>query len=472
MKILVSKGKPEDDLRLSAKKIISTGQKIMLIILLLGTACGLVFEQHLTAIVFVTFAMVFWLIFVGFKIRLWIASRSYDFNQSGKLININDPNLPIYTIFVPLYKEAEMVEHIISWINKLTYPKSKLQVMLLLESDDEITWQKVNSLDLPFYIEPISVPDGGPRTKPNALNVGLELARGEYCVIYDAEDQPEPDQLLRSVSMFRQLPSDFVCIQARLAFWNEKSNILTRFYWAEYITHFQWNLVGLSALGLIPPLGGTSNHFVTSKVYEVGGWDPYNVTEDADMAAALAYRGYKIGMLDSTTHEEATANIRTADRQRRRWIKGYAQTGLVYTRHPIKIIKNMGLKNWFCFNLLMLGTMISLILNPIFWGITIVYFVTRASIIEQLFPLPLYYSGILLMIVGNLVLFYQLVTACLEKKGYSSVKYMIFAPLWWLFTSWSAYAALVELIIRPHHWHKTQHGHDVNKEIILREQNA
>jgi cellulose synthase/poly-beta-1,6-N-acetylglucosamine synthase-like glycosyltransferase len=169
-------------------------------------------------------------------------------------------------------------------------------------------------------------------------------------------------------------------------------------------------------------------------------------------------------MLDSTTWEEATARLRHADLQRRRWLKGYAQTGLVYTRHPRDAIRRMGLVRWLFFVLIMLGTPISLLLSPIFWGTTVAYFLTHSTTITHLFPPPLYYLGTAIMVLGNVALFQQLVAACLKRGGYGCVKYMALVPAWWLFTSWSAYAMLFELVRRPHHWHKTKHGHDLSRE--------
>jgi len=457
----------------TAESVLSRGQIILLLLALAGAIYGAVTNWHESSIIAIACIMVFWIFFVGFQVLCCKVAIMHHIPVTS-LVDINDPKLPSYSILIALYHEVKMLQHLVEAISNLQYDKSKLQVLLLLEEDDEETWSAVNNTTLPSYFSAVSIPSGGPRTKPNALNYGLKLATGEICVIYDAEDRPQSDQLLKAVASFRHQPARIACLQAQLRFWNECSTIITRFYWAEYVIHFERRLAGLAKLGCTPPLGGTSNHFVTAILREIGGWDSFNVTEDADIAARLACYGYSIAMLDSVTWEEATANIRKADRQRRRWFKGYAQTGLVYTRRPISTSRQMGLKNWFFFNLIMLGTPLSTILSPIFWAATVIYFVTRTTIIQQLFPLPLYYMGIILMIVGNLQLFYLMVDACMDQErkqnpevdGYSSVKYMLLIPLWWAFTSWSAYISVFELIISPHHWHKTEHGHDLEKEQL------
>jgi glycosyltransferase XagB len=465
--------------RQTAEHILTARQAGLIGFLVAVFAMGLCLDAHDTLIAAIGAAMIFWVLFVGLRIALWIAAGTFRYPAVSPA-EVTDRTLPRYSILVPLHNEAKMLPSLVEAITRLLYPNRKLQVLLLLEADDDETWAALRRLRLPASFKAIEVPPGGPRTKPNALNVGLALATGELCVIYDAEDRPEPDQLLKAVSSFRTAPPEVACLQARLAFWNGTSSWVTRFYWAEYVTHFEWMLAGAARLRLVPPLGGTSNHFRTETLREmaidahllplqdgyVGGWDPYNVTEDAELAGAFARHGYRIAMLDSTTWEEATARLHQADKQRRRWLKGYTQTGFVYTRTPRQAIRQMGFKSWFFFNLIMLGTPISLLLSPLFWGITAAYFLTRSTAIEHLFPAPIFYVGTLLMVLGNVALFEQLVAACLKRRAYGTVKYMLCAPFWWLFASWSAYAMLSELVLRPHYWHKTEHGHDLTAEEL------
>jgi len=293
---------------------------------------------------------------------------------------------------------------------------------------------------------------------------------------------------------------------------------VSSFYWAEYVTHFEAVLVGLARLRLIPPLGGTSNHFRFEALEAVsqgngvwefedndgtcvtmrGPWDPYNVTEDADLAFRLALAGYRIGMLASTTYEEAPDTLRKAKNQRSRWLQGYAQTGLVHTRHPLQGMRIVGPLRYLAFMLLILGTPVALLLNPLMWGATILYLVARldaltavSTFIDRLFPAPIYYAGIALMLAGNAILFYQkLITPIvrqertqlaagdaeqhvlgtyLSQQEYGLAFRLLFTPLWWAFTSMSAYRALRKLLIRSQRsqWDKTPHGHAMAKEAEI-----
>ena len=211
---------------------------------------------------------------------------------------------------------------------------SKLQVLLLMEADDDETIAAAKAARPPDHVRFVVVPAGGPQTKPKACNVGLALAEGEFLVIYDAEDRPEPGQLREVVARFLETPDDVVCLQARLNYFNARENLLTRMFTLEYSFWFDDMLPGLDAMRLPIPLGGTSNHFRVSALRELGGWDPYNVTEDADLGVRAAAEGKTVGIIESTTWEEACSEWKAWIRQRTRWIKGYMVTALVHMRRP------------------------------------------------------------------------------------------------------------------------------------------
>jgi hypothetical protein len=273
---------------------------------------------------------------------LWALWFSHEHQVSRTEITaLADADLPVYTILVPMYREPEVADKIMAAVTALDYPQDKLDVKLLLEEDDDLTRKKVAAVmaGMPLCVEVIvcpAVPKGQPKTKPRACNWGLDRARGEYLVIYDAEDRPEPDQLKKAVATFRKLKAAgkkrVVCLQAKLNYFNADQNYLTRFFTLEYTNWFDLFLPGLHAFRTPIPLGGTSNHFHTQILRSVGGWDSFNVTEDCDLGIRLARLGYGTEILDSTTWEEANSRAGNWLRQRSRWIKGYLQTHLVHSR--------------------------------------------------------------------------------------------------------------------------------------------
>ena len=109
--------------------------------------------------------------------------------------------------------------------------------------------------------------------------------------------------------MFRNLPLEYACLQAKLNFYNKNENILTKMFNIEYSLWFEYILKGLSLLKLPTPLGGTSNHFKTDILNKFGGWDSYNVTEDAELGIRIYSQNYKVAIRDSYTLEEAPNSL-------------------------------------------------------------------------------------------------------------------------------------------------------------------
>jgi cellulose synthase/poly-beta-1,6-N-acetylglucosamine synthase-like glycosyltransferase len=238
-----------------------------------------------------------------------------------------EADLPAYSLLVPLYREAEVVPQLLAALARLDYPADRLQVLLLVEAEDQATLGALRSCKLPCGWSTVVVPPGAPLTKPRALTFALPLAVGTLLTVYDAEDLPEVDQLRRAAARFAARP-DLVCLQARLAIDNPEAGWLAALFAVEYAVLFDVVNPGLARLGLPLLLGGTSNHFRTADLRRVDGWDPWNVTEDADLGLRLARHGMKVGVIASTTQEEAPARLQAWLRQRRRWMKGWMRLWL------------------------------------------------------------------------------------------------------------------------------------------------
>jgi cellulose synthase/poly-beta-1,6-N-acetylglucosamine synthase-like glycosyltransferase len=373
---------------------------------------------------------------------------------------------PTYTILCPLYKEWETVGQFVAGIAALDYPKNRLQVLMLLEEDDVTTVEKVRSMNLPSYFEVIVVPHAKPKTKPKACNYGMRFATGEYTVIYDAEDVPESDQLKKAIMAFELAGPKVACIQAKLNFFNATDNFLTRLFTAEYSFWFDFMLPALQSLHGPIPLGGTSNHFKTSVLRQLGLWDPFNVTEDADIGIRLFTHGYRTAILDSTTYEEANGNVRSWIKQRSRWIKGYMQTYAVHMRRPQDLIRTGGLLQFMLFNLVIAGRVTSALLNPLLWILTLSYVLFYAQIgatVQALFPPGIYYLGMLTLVFGNFLHLYSFVMGVGRRNLWHLAPWALLVPIYWMMMSVASYMAFYEFFARPHYWHKTQHGAHLNE---------
>ncbi len=412
---------------------------------------------------FVYFADVFFNLFVVLKSLKKPPEIQID---PKKIADLNDKDLPMYTVMCPLYKEAHVLPQFVEAISKMDWPKNKLDVILLLEQDDQFTIDAAKKMNLPSYVTVQVVPDSQPKTKPKACNYGLHFAKGKYLVIYDAEDVPDPLQLKKVYLAFLNSPDSVKCIQAKLNFYNPHQNLLTRFFTAEYSLWFDVVLTGLQSIETSIPLGGTSNHFRTQDLKDLEGWDSFNVTEDADLGIRLFKRGALTAIIDSITLEEANSSWTNWLRQRSRWIKGYMQTYLVHMRNPYKFFKEYG---WHAllFQLVMGGKIAFMLINPFMWLLTISYFGLYAIVgptIETFYPSIIFYMAVTSLIFGNFLFIYYYMIGAAKREHWTIIKWIFLVPIYWLLVSVAAGIALYQLIVKPHYWEKTVHGLDKMKK--------
>ncbi len=454
----------------TALTVLHDHQKIFLLGIFSGLiATGLILGLYTALVIAITFISI--LYFADLLFNFLLIFRSFHKPPEievtkEELSIINDLQLPTYSIFCPLYKEWRVLPQFVRALSNLDYPKEKLDILLLLEEDDTQTIETAKSLNLPPYFRTIIVPHSLPKTKPKALNYGLAHAYGEYTVIYDAEDIPEPDQLKKAIVAFKKVGGKVICMQAKLNFYNPRQNILTKVFTAEYSLWFDLVLTGLQSIKAPIPLGGTSNHFRTTDLKLLEGWDPFNVTEDCDLGIRLYKRGYKTAIFNSTTFEEANSNLKNWLRQRSRWIKGYIQTYLVHMRRPGEFMSDWKEPHVITFQLIVGGKIASMFINPIMWAMTVSYFILRPTIgtfIESLFPSPVFYMAVFSLIIGNFLYLYYYMIGCAKREQWDIIEYVFLVPVYWLMMSVASWMAIYQLIFKPHYWEKTHHGLHLEK---------
>jgi hypothetical protein len=372
---------------------------------------------------------------------------------------VPDDELPVYTVLLPVYHEPGIVQNLLRGIGNLDYPADRLEVLLLTEEDDTTTRQAL----LGTHFEParvVVVPAHEPKTKPAACNYGMSLPglRGELMTIYDAEDIPDPLQLRRAVVGLRRAPAGVGCLQARLCYFNERQNLLTRWFTMEYDQWFAAILPAVAQAHCVVPLGGTSCHLRADVLREVGGWDAYNVTEDADLGVRLARHGYRTLILDSITLEEANSDVINWIRQRSRWYKGYLQTSIVHMRRPRNLRRDLGLKA--VLRLINLTGLVPILsaFNFLLWSAMVVWLVARPQTITLMFPPVTYYTSLaLLAVAAPMSIFASLTTTVSLGKPYLWWAALL-VPLYWILQSVAALKALYQLVFRPSYWELTVHG--------------
>ena len=307
----------------SARIVATRRQAVVGPMLALAIGAALCFDWRATLLALSVAAAIFFI--VASALRLVAAVLvSRDAPPRGRpATGIAEADLPIYSVLVPLYREAGVAADLIAALGQMDWPAERLDIKLIVEADDAKTRQAVEAAAPGPPFEIVVVPAARPRTKPKALNFALPLARGRYVTVYDAEDRPHPGQLREAYATFeRSLPA-VACLQAPLIIDNGQASGLARFFAVEYSALFDGLLPALARLDLPVPLGGTSNHFRREALEAVGGWDPYNVTEDADLGLRLSRLGFRTKTIRLPTFEEAPTEFVPWLKQRSRWFKGW-----------------------------------------------------------------------------------------------------------------------------------------------------
>lgn len=410
----------------------------------------------LTLLYFFNSIIKIFLFFVGLKYY-----KLEDYYKKDNL-KISDNELPIYSILLPVRKEKEFVLiNLLNSVYNLEYPKDKLDVKLIVDDNDFDTVGICKKLLDKFSFELVVVPTSNVMSKPMSCNYALKSVKGKYLAIYDAEDRPEKYQLRKAIQRFSELDDKHICLQASLNFYNKYDNFITYCFSIEYSMWFDFAIKAISRFASFFPLGGTSNHFKTDKLLELGGWDGYNVTEDAELGVRIVRAGYKVSILNSITEEECTISVKAWLRQRTRWIKGFMQTFFENSilRQPIGVKSSVKLKRMF--NL----AYIDIVIYLAFIMMSFMFFISIFAVFINHFIIlglrnfdflifAIYFNCFTLffMIYGSFI-----IVAIKNKMKFNAI-YFIFSPFYWILHYIAGIRAVKSLILSPFYWAKTDHG--------------
>ena len=416
---------------------------------------GLIFIPHKTfsllAILIGTFGAIIGLL----RLAATCMPLSPEHKPSKAIQTTKDPTepWPFYTVLVPLYKEANIVPRLMKNLAEIDYPQDRIEIMMVCEADDVATIRAVqHRLTPPFKL--VSVAPSLPRTKPKALNIALAQTRGDIVTIYDAEDRPHPQQLKCAAQSLMADPA-LGAVQAPLDYYNISVNWLTRQFALEYAFLFRVWLPFLTQLGLPFPLGGTSNHIRRTALDKIGGWDAYNVTEDADLSFRLAALNYKIGYTPLPTQEEAVESWRAWQYQRARWMKGFLQTWLVHMSQPLRPGGFTGVLRFVTVQITIGSALLA--------GLVHVPFMLYLGLIGGLHMLGYNISSPSAWVWAGLGLCYGAgmlsgALAAIRLGQKKLLLHVIFMPLYWWLLFPATLQAVWEFLFAPFHWNKTEHG--------------
>lgn len=368
---------------------------------------------------------------------------------------IPDRSLPHYTIVVALKDEAAVADQLVARLSALDYPADRLTGYLIVEPGDYETRRALISARRPSWLQVLVAPPGSPTTKPRALNVGLSLARPGLLTVYDAEDEPDPGQLREAAARFHRAADDLACLQAplRIRAPGRRMGWLERQFALEYAALFEVTLPALARLRMPLPLGGTSNHFRVDVLREIGGWDPWNVTEDADLGFRLHRLGYRCGVLRLPTWESPPPSLSVWLPQRVRWLKGFMQTWGVHTRDPA----GLGLRGLAGLHLTLGAAVASAALQGLFlsWIAASVLAAGLQGVAPRLPTPDLSLAGL-----GWSVAALGMLIGAARARVQTGPWDVLSAPAYWALLSVAQAHAIWRLISQPFYWDKTPHCPD------------
>jgi len=431
----------------SASETLSPGQRRALSRLVAVIGLGGVMTPDVLAVMMGAAGFAVFAAILVFRIGVYLAGSQNRFDTPAGSPDA-EADWPVYTLLIGLKDEAETAPQLAAAIRALDYPADRLDVKLLIEAGDEATAFALRRESWPGGAELHVLPPGLPRTKPRALNYRLAKARGEFAVVYDAEDRPHPDQLKAAVRAFRAAGPDLACVQAPLV--GEGAGGWIAGQWAlEYAVQFGRILPGLAQWRLPVMLGGTSNHFRRAALEAAGGWDAWNVTEDADLGLRLARSGHRVGMIAPPTLEAPPEAFSVWLAQRSRWLKGFLQTWLVVMRRPGEAAREMGLAGFAAMQLTLGAAVLSaLVHGP--WAV----WLALSLMLPGAGPAPLFLAVAALSYSAGIAL----ALAAPGRKDARRLWLALTQPLYWPLQSVAMVRALYGLAKCPHFWAKTPHA--------------
>ena len=437
----------------AARRGLTPGQLIVVAALFAAFATSALLNPTATFSYLILLVQIGFLVLAAWRIVLIVVGRT------GPPDALPTQDLPRYTIMAALHDEAEVVSQLIERLSQIDYPADRLEGFLLLEAHDLETIDAAEACARPDWLRILVAPPGTPCTKPRALNYGLTRATGELLTIYDAEDDPDPRQLREAASRFAESGAqNIACLQSPLRIRRQPNSpyaspFLDRQFAVEYAALFDVTLPGMARLGLPFPLGGTSNHFRVDVLRSVGGWDAWNVTEDADLGFQLWRAGWKLGVLRRPTYETPPGSLEHWLPQRVRWLKGYMQTWGVHTRD----VRPLGWRGGLSLVMTLGAGLVSAGAHALSLGWVAAWVLVSLIAGVPAAP-PMFAMSVLILAIAAAWL-QCLIGARRGHVPYSATD-MISAPAYWSLLTLAFVHAVWRLIREPFIWDKTAHHRD------------
>ena len=367
--------------------------------------------------------------------------------RKKKLLFSSKKRLPTISVIVPVKDEENVVGRLINALMKADYPQDKKEVVIVEDGSIDRTAEICRKFaeEHPGQVKLVrrSVSDG----KPSALMVALKHVSGEIVGVFDADNVPEEDSLLRVANHFAD--SGVVALQGRVYAINAEENMLTQLVAHEENVRYEGFMGGKEALSLFVPLNG-SCYFVRKAVLDdVGGWDTTALSEDMELAARLIHNGHKIKYAsDVRSWQEYPSSFFGFFKQRARWFRGTMEVGFKYG----KLLKNS--------NRLSLDAEVTMAGSFVFISCLVGYFIALLSLVVPFKPdfVSLFLANfttlltVVLLALAGVAMIYTS-----KPRKLRNLLWVPFLYLYWIIQNFIAFYALLQILLRrPKRWVKTE----------------
>ncbi len=269
---------------------------------------------------------------------------------------IAEEDLPYVTVQLPVFNEMYVVERLINAVCEFDYPRNRLEIQVLDDGNDESVEIAAKLIaekqKLGIDIQHIRRTDRS-GFKAGALAYGLDISKGEFTAIFDADFVPRKDFLRQTIPFFYS-GDKIAVVQTRWEHLNEDYSLLTRLQAFGLDAHFTVEQIGRNYSSHFINFNGTAGVWRKEAIYDAGGWQSDTITEDLDLSYRAQLVGWNFIYLPAIgSPSELPAEMNALKAQQFRWTKGAAECT---RKNLMKVIraKNMGFahKVHACFHLM------------------------------------------------------------------------------------------------------------------------
>ncbi len=370
--------------------------------------------------------------------------------------SIPEKLLPSFSIVVPVKNEERVIDRLLASLSTLDYPLNKREIIIVEDGSTD----KTNDICINYAKEHANVKilhKSLSNGKPSALNFGLAHAKGDIVAIFDADNVPAQDALLRVVEYFED--PVVAAVQGRTASINPKENMLTQFISYEEAVWCEAYLRGKDVLNLFVHLKGSCQFIRREVLQQLQGFDEAVLSEDMEISARLIENDYKIRYAsDVVALQESPSNLKTLFKQRTRWFRGTMEVALKYGRLMTKLNRiHFDAETTLFAPFILIASLVpylgGFLAFSTFWSLNVVWgFAVQFGIL----------TTSLTMLICGLALIY-----ISKPRSVRNLLWLPFVYFYWSFQALIAlYAALLILLRAPQRWTKTDKTGNGQRRIL------